>query len=140
MTSPERTRGNLLPRGFTLVEVMVASALSVAVLLGLWNVWSQAARQTARLSGGNEQMQELRLGCKRVMNELQEGLALYYPQPGGQTQSGLSFLNAQGAVVAYHEALSEDGSSRSIRRYDFTADTDEEGLAHLTGLGMPFRT
>lgn len=109
---------------FTLLESMLVAGLMALISGGIYQLWSHSALVTSRLSSGGIQMQEIRLGVKKMLNELQEGLALFYPHPGAKTQAGVGFLNARGEVVVYYENASSDQSGKSIWRANLNSVSD----------------
>ncbi len=107
----------------------------MSVLLGgVYSLWTVSEKSGKKLSTSGVQMQEIRLGVKKMMNELQEGLALYYPHPGGLTQRGVGFLNARGEVIMYYEHLSADETGKAIWRADLNAGTAEELIRDVAWL------
>ena len=76
-----RTGRDGMRRAFTLVEVLVAAAVTIGLLWAAWGVFSVSGRQTRRIEGGLEASMALRNAADRTTRELREALRLFYPHP-----------------------------------------------------------
>lgn len=63
-------------RGFTLVEILVGSTVLVGLMFGAYNVFSSANREASLAAWTSSAQKELKLGLKRISNELAK--ASYY--------------------------------------------------------------
>lgn len=94
MRPPERS-------GFTILEIVIATALS-AILLGvLYRMLLQGRFVGERVGSRSVASQEARLKLRRMTTEIREGTRLFYPK-AGQTADGVGFVNASGETILYY--------------------------------------
>jgi len=74
-------------RGYTLIELLVATAISMIVLGGAVTVFIGAVRSEPRTASKVGAIQEGRVAAERITRELRQGSSV-----SGQSASGLSFL------------------------------------------------
>lgn len=111
-------------RAFTLVEIIVASAIMIGLLWAAWGVFSTTTRQRERIEGGLEASMALRNASDRLTRELREALRLFYPSRYGHTADGVGFVNVKGHAIVVHSdgGGTEEGLSSPTRlvRSDLT--------------------
>ena len=104
-------------RAFTLVEVLVAMAVTIGLLWAAWAVFSTSTRQGHRIEGKLEASMALRNAADRITRELREALRLFYPSRYGHTADGVGFVDVKGHAVVVHsdEKGTEEGLCSKFR-------------------------
>ncbi len=88
--------------GHTVIEVLMALALTALVFTLIWSFWSSSRKSEEQLATGFSAQQDLVIAMQRIVFELQEGTEITYPQPDGTVKSGLAFVNPAGNPIAFY--------------------------------------
>lgn len=127
-------------RGLTLIELVVAVAISAVLATALYELLAQGRAAGERLGGRGASNQEARIKARRMSNEIQEGSRLFYPRPG-VTADGVGFVNARGETILYFiEGASLKRANLNIA--DRAAEELVRGVQHFratTALASPGR-
>ena len=78
-----RRRNNV---GHTVIEVLMALALTALVFTLIWSFWSSSRKSEEQLATGFSAQQDLVIAMQRIVFELQEGTELCFPKADGSRQ------------------------------------------------------
>ena len=104
--------------GHTVIEVLMALALTALVFTLIWSFWSSSRKSEEQLATGFSAQQDLVIAMQRIVFELQEGTELCFPRADGLVKSGLAFVNPAGVPIAYFVEPGKDDEPDKLYRVD----------------------
>jgi hypothetical protein len=115
-------------RGMTLVEVLVATATGVVIMLGIITAMIMTMRQVQRVSTHVEANQRARLTMSKIVDQLHSACIAYDIPPirPESTATMLSFIHQAGSGVSLTPVLSKislSGTTLSQSNYPYASGT-----------------
>lgn len=101
-------------RGFTLVEVMMATLVMGVLIYGTFSGFSNFTGAVSRGDVSLDLLQELSHGSETLARDLRDARQVIYPRPGDAPSKFLYFRNFEGQIVAYYFFVKDD--RRELRR------------------------
>lgn len=101
-------------RGFTLVEVLIATAVMGVLIYGAFTGLGGFTGAVSRGDVSLDLLQELSHGSESLARDLRDARQVVYPRPGDAPSKFLYFRNFEGQIVAYYMFVKD--ARRELRR------------------------
>ena len=115
-------------RGMTLIELLVASTLSIIVLSAAFQILIIGMKGTQRISAGVDTVQRGRQAMENVTRELRSQICL--PTPTGPQPA---ILSADGTTVNFYADLGDESLTPDLRSISFANNSITEKTYTNTG-------
>jgi hypothetical protein len=129
-------------RGMTLVEVLVATATGVVIMLGITTAMIISMRQVQRISTHVEANQRARMTMSKIVDQLHSACIAYDIPPirSDSTATTLSFVHQAGSGVSLTPVLSKislTGTTLSQSNYPYSSGTAPAWVFNGTASSPP---
>ncbi len=103
------TRSRRFTSGFTLVEMMISTAILAVLMLGFTQIFGGSLRASAQVNGRNELISEGQIAQQLIASRLQSAFYIYPPSTALQmTSSGVMAKNTVRAGAGYVWTVNTD--------------------------------